>query len=102
MSDRYRKKPVEIDAMQWDGTAAGATPIIDWILSNGGTATYACSDPVRCSENDGDTPHFIEIRTLEGFMAASVGDFVVRGVQSEFYPVKPGIFAATYQPVEAE
>jgi hypothetical protein len=41
------------------------------------------------------------IDTLEGTMTASPGDFVVRGVQGEFYPCKPDIFAATYDPVSS-
>jgi len=95
---RYRKKPVEVEAMQWDGTAEGATPIINWVLSGGGTATYTCSDPDRCAETDGDTPHGIEIRTLEGTMRADLDDWIIKGVQNEFYPCKPGIFDATYEP----
>jgi hypothetical protein len=94
---RFRKLPVEIDAMQWDGTAASATPIIDWILSNGSTATYRCSNPDRCAEHNGDTPHTISIRTLEGDMAATVGDWIIRGVMGEFYPCRGDIFAATYE-----
>lgn len=96
---RYRKLPVEIEAVQWDGTADGATPIIDWILSSGSTATYICSNPDRCSENDGDTPHSISIRTLEGDMIASVGDWIIRGVKDEFYPCRDDIFRATYEAV---
>ncbi|MCV7210203.1 hypothetical protein H7J75_16200 [Mycolicibacterium canariasense] len=85
--------------MQWDGTDAGASPIIDWILSGDGSATYLCSDPDRCTKFGGDCPHSIAIRTLEGTMTASVNDWVIRGVQGEFYPCKPDIFAATYDEV---
>lgn len=89
---KYRKKPVVIDAMEWDGTAAGATPIIDWVLAGGGTARYHDhSDP-------GQMDNGIDIDTLEGTMNASPTDWVIRGVQGEFYPVKPDIFAATYDP----
>ena len=95
----YRKKPVEIEAMQWDGTAPGATAVIDWVLSNDGTATYTCSDPDRCAATGGDTPHAIAIRTLEGTMRADLGDWIIRGVKGEFYPCKPDVFAATYEPV---
>lgn len=94
---KYRKKPVEIEAVQWNGTAAGATRVIEWVLARGGTATYVCSDPVRCSEHNGDTPHSIKIRTLEGDMTAALGDWIIRGIQGEFYPCKPDIFAATYE-----
>jgi hypothetical protein len=40
------------------------------------------------------------IHTLEGAMTASVGDWIIRGVKGEFYPCKPDIFEATYEPVE--
>lgn len=94
---KYRKLPVTIEAMQWDGTAEGATPIIDWVLSNGGAASLWCSDPVRCSETDGDCPHTIRIRTLEGDMHADLKWWVIRGMEGEFYPCKPSVFAATYE-----
>jgi hypothetical protein len=100
--DRYRKRPVEIEAVQWDGTAEGATRIIDWILSHGSTASYTCSNPDRCAENDGDTPHSISIHTLEGTMRSDLDDWIIRGVQNEFYPCKPDIFAKTYEPVEPD
>ena len=96
---KYRKKPVEIEAMQWDGTAAGATPIIDWMLRNDTTSSYVCSDTKRCIAHDGDCPHFIVIPTLEGTMRADIGDWIIRGVQGEFYPCKPSIFEATYEEV---
>jgi len=96
----FRKKPIEIEAVQWDGTAEGATPIIDWILSSDATATYRCSNPDRCAENGGDTPHDIQIHTLEGVMTASVGDWIIRGVQGEFYPCKPDVFEATYEEIK--
>lgn len=98
----FRKRPVEVEAFRWDGTAAGATPIIDWVLSGGGTATLRCSDPTRCAETDGDTPHGIDIRTLEGTMCAGLGDWIIKGVQGEFYPCKDAIFRETYELVDRE
>jgi hypothetical protein len=96
---KYRKKPVVIEAMRWDGTADGATPIINWIDGQGATANYRCADPDRCSVHGGDSPHYIAINTLEGTMLASLGDWIIRGVRGEFYPCKPDIFEATYEPV---
>lgn len=94
---QYRKKPVVIEARQWDGTARTATPIIDWILQqHGETATYQCDSPRDCP----NTEHRIAIPTLEGTMTADEGDWIIRGVQGEFYPCKPDIFDATYEPVE--
>jgi hypothetical protein len=100
MSTTHRKKPVEVEARQWDGTAAGAAPIIDWVLSSGGTANYDCaSDGCRGEDED----HVIFIQTLEGRMATSPGDWVIRGVEGEFYPCKDSVFQATYDKVgEAE
>lgn len=96
---QYRKKPVVIEAMRWDGTAEAATPIIDWVLSNGGTISYVCGDDDRCdgiAEN-----HSLAIDTLEGRMLASPGDFIIRGVANEFYFCKPDIFEQTYEAVES-
>ena len=110
---RFRKKPVVIEAEQWDGTVTGATPIIDWVLSGGGTARYhdvpsGESCPNRWTHTDQGGPHrycscgwleggdTIVIDTLEGAMKASPGDWIIRGVSGEHYPCKPDIFAATY------
>ena len=92
-SQRFRKKPVEVEARQWNGTAYAASPIIDWILREGGTARYSCDD--GCNER-GDRGHYIAIDTLEGTMRADGGDWIIRGVKGEFYPCKPDIFEATY------
>jgi hypothetical protein len=83
----YRKKPVVIEAVQWDGTVSAAKATIDWILAHGGTASYH------------DHPSALSINTLEGTMTAMPGDWIIKGVQGEFYPCKPDIFAATYEPV---
>lgn len=91
----YRKKPVVVQAQLWDGTATGATPIINWIAANGHAATYRCGGG-ECDHNPDS--HHISIRTLEGDMRVSAGDYVIRGVQGEFYPCKPDIFDATYEP----
>jgi hypothetical protein len=42
----------------------------------------------------------VEIKTLEGKMSAGVGDWIIKGVKGEFYPCKPDIFAATYEPAD--
>ena len=95
---RYRKKPVEIEALQWDGTAEGATPIIDWVLTNDGSAAYICEDIERCSGSE--TSHKIMIRTLEGDMKADRDDWIIRGIEGEFYPCKPDIFEKSYDALE--
>ena len=78
---RFRKKPVEIEAIQWTG---GNADEIELFVGD----SYETWLP---------TTEQIEIRTLEGPITASRGDWVIKGVQGEFYPCKPDIFAATYE-----
>lgn len=91
---RYRKKPVEIDAVLNDGTWS---PIIDWLddLAGGVVGIPFGSRPAVTRNDDGT----LNIETLEGTMRADVGDYVICGVQGELYPCKPGIFEATYEAV---
>lgn len=98
---RYRKKPVEIEAMQWDGTAKDAGPIINWILSSGmRSARYYEPDEYDNCGAKAYHPPRIAIDTLEGTITASPGDYIIQGVQGEHYPCKPDIFEATYEKVE--
>ena len=82
---RYRKKPVVIEAVQWTGENA------DEIV------TFACPAAMLFPEG-------MRIKTLESAtdesLLANVGDWIIRGVKGEFYPCKPDIFAATYEPAE--
>lgn len=78
---RYRKKPVVIEAMQFTGD--NFTAIIAFV-----------NEKVETAENRGDT---LTIHTLEGDMVASKGDYIIKGVQGEFYPCKPDIFEQTYE-----
>lgn len=82
---RFRKRPVVIEAVHWDGTAGEATAVIGWVLANGGTARYH------------DDPPALSIDTLEGTMTAPPGSWVIRGVAGEFYRCEPAIFERTYE-----
>jgi hypothetical protein len=95
---RFRKKPVVIDAMNWDGTASGATPIINWIIANDGTARFVDPDSLLDGLDEWRAAHRLHIDTLEGTMRAEPGDWIIRGVKGEFYPCKPDIFKDTYEP----
>lgn len=101
---KYRKRPIEIEAMQFDGDTADTMAVYHWIEANtlGSYDTNAISEdyPVPASgvsirAEDGA----MVIATLEGEMTVSMGDFVIRGVQGEFYPCKPDIFLTTYREV---
>ena len=82
---KFRKKPVVIDAWQFDGSWSSASPIVQ--MHSGITWT----------DSDGGQ---LSIETLEGEMTASAGDWIIKGVKGEFYPCKPDIFAATYDPAD--
>ncbi len=82
---RYRKKPVVIEAMRFDGH--NHNEIKRWMPRELGSSVFVDRGSRLC------------IPTLEGLLTASAGDYVIRGVQGEFYPCKPDIFDATYEEV---
>lgn len=81
----YRKKPVVIEAVQWTGD--NRAEIFDF-----------CSKAFF-SLGNGNSEIELKISTLEGIMTASVGDYIIKGIQGEFYPCKPDIFLLTYDKV---
>jgi len=88
---QFRKKPVVIEAMQL--TDHGSSDAIGyWIRSNSPTAFH--------SSGSYGTEFWLKIDTLEGVVQASTRDWIIKGVAGEFYPCKPDIFEATYEPVE--
>lgn len=97
---RYRKKPVIIEARQLDGSA-GDHDIYLWVEANTEGSFYSTRSGTPASGVSIDpATGFMLIATLEGVMQAETGDFVIRGVQGEFYPCKPDIFKATYEKEE--
>lgn len=97
---RYRKKPVEVDAIRWDGVNIDAA--IKFIAPNG-TFDHLPDDGASINKGVGFTPAegTLHIPTLEGVMTASPGDWIICGVKGEYYPCKPDIFEATYEKVTA-
>lgn len=80
MIKKYRKKPVVIEAIQWIGNNLSE---IDNFIG-------------RTVDNKETT---LVIHTLEEDMEASIGDYIIKGVNGEFYPCKPDIFDKTYEEV---
>ena len=88
---KYRKKPVIVEAVQWDGKN------VPWSFFG---APH--DDAINiASQSDVLSSHLL-IKTLEGIMTATAGDWIIKGVKGEFYPCKPDIFAATYEPADQE
>ena len=89
----YRKKPVVIEAIQWDGS---------WDKMDNISARWP---ELRTTHLDTHRPSRTvrrwDIGTLEGQHQVSPGDYIIKGVKGEFYPCKPDIFEMTYEPVEA-
>ena len=85
---KYRKNPIEIEAVQYDGNFR----CLD-IFSINDVGNFKLG-----KEEDG-SPYLL-IPTLEGDMKCSKGDYVIKGIQGEYYPCKPNIFEQTYELVE--
>lgn len=85
---KYRKKPVVIEAVQFIDSGE--------VLSD---LSALMKDTIRVDYADADNP-VLKIETLEGTMTANVGDYIIKGIQGEFYPCKPDIFETTYERVD--
>nr|DAT96428.1 MAG TPA: PGDYG protein [Bacteriophage sp.] len=83
MINKYRKKPVIVEAVIWTGNN------IDEVKE---LAKSAVENIIFVDNN-------LYIETLEGNMHVSVGDYVIKGIEGEFYPCKPNIFKKTYETV---
>ncbi len=79
---KYRKKPVVVEAMKF--TDDNKNQVFHWITCST-TADFNGGKPI------------IRIQTLEGVMTAELGDYIIKGVQGEFYPCKPDVFEQTYE-----
>ncbi|WP_121605524.1 hypothetical protein [Virgibacillus sp. Bac332] len=86
---KYRKKPVVIEAFKY-----GIDDMPEWFKE-------ACRNNIitMISQYAGEA-RWCEIETLEGTMTANEGDYIIKGVNGEFYPCKPDIFKQTYELVD--
>lgn len=92
---KYKKKPVIIEAFQYDGDlkdSNGMYYVPDW-------AIRAISEGVMYYAPLKKNPSELFIKTLEGTHHCSVGDYIIQGVNGELYPCKPDIFEKTYEVV---
>ena len=83
---KYRKRPVTIEAVQLN--IHNVREVAKWCGGDWG-CTFGSTEPDA-----------LDIYTLEGTMAAYIDDYIIRGVQGEFYPCKPDIFKETYEAVQ--
>ncbi len=90
---KYRKKPVVIEAVQWTGS--NLREVIDFTGLHPSANKWTWQEYTEVVRVSG-----LKIFTLEGPLMAAIGDWIIKGIRGEFYPCKPDIFAATYEPVE--
>jgi hypothetical protein len=86
----YRKKPVAIEAVRYTGS--NRREVLQFIYPSMSEDGLHGAEVMALP---------VVIGTLEGDMTVSPGDWVIKGVAGEFYPCKPDIFQATYEPAEA-
>ena len=91
---RARKKPVVVEAFLWTADKEQIEDPI-WMVDRikAGSVWFNNSGTPLCT---------MSIKTLEGVMEASIGDWIIKGVEEEVYPCKPGIFDKTYDILEEE
>ena len=85
---KFRKQPVVIEATQWH--ESGDHPVVTLLSGAGTRICEAC-----------DHPSYAHgwCQTLEGNHIVCPGDWIITGIKGERHPIKPDIFAATYEPV---
>lgn len=88
---KYKKKPVVIEAVQFDGLGDIPELELHMIDSDSEWICQQCGNPSRMHGN---------VKTLEGYHIACPGDYIITDIKGEHYPCKPGIFAATYEPAQ--
>ena len=86
---KFRKKPVVIEAVQFTGE--NRREVLKFAMPKLSKTALDGAETMRLP---------VVISTLEGDMTASPGDWIIKGVNGEFYPCKPDIFAKTYEAVE--
>ena len=77
---KFRAKPCEIEAMKWTGR--NVAEIMRFVKNESAIITNGV----------------LIIKTLEGDMVASTGDYIIRGLRGEYYPCKPDVFQKKYEP----
>ena len=97
MIKKYRKKPVVIRALQWTGD--NYTEILNFCDKAEFQHKVRKHKHVFTGESEILEEIELTIETLEGTHEASIGDYIIEGVNGEFYPCKPDIFEKTYEEV---
>jgi hypothetical protein len=97
----FRKKPVVIEAHQFLGNTASVLEVYRFVNGPDSVVLKSALDHEKFeSYAEVLIKTGLDIKTLEGTLKASVGDYIIKGINGEFYPCKPDIFEKTYESVE--
>lgn len=80
---KYKSKPKEIEAVRWDGSEEAFHKLLE----------------MGCAFTRG-LGHSVKIHTLEGVMIGGFGDYIIKGIKGEFYPIRADIFHASYEEIK--
>lgn len=83
---KARKKPIEVEVMLFTDNTKDI--VFNWIMCNKSADFNEYKQPI------------LKIQTLEGIMTAQLGDYIIKGINGEYYPCKPDIFEKTYEIIE--
>jgi hypothetical protein len=98
---KYRKKPVIIDAVLWRGNnQREVANFLEGDLFQQEEKSFRINEGKNFLIDFSRVQGGLIIKTLEGEHIASLGDYIIRGIEGEFYPCKPAIFEKTYEAVE--
>lgn len=107
----WKKKPLELQVVQWDGNIPTAQTLIIWVLNNGGTAQYVHRGELHFLRRTDElevgpdrdivptplAPSFIALDTSRGTQRNDPGDFTVFNPKGYFYVCSPDIFVQDYE-----
>lgn len=91
---KYKKRPVVVEAIQWDGK--NIEEVKEFVAED----KFIISP--FSNKITGQVENMLLVKTLEGEMIASPGDFIIKGIEGEFYPCSPDVFEKTYEIVESD
>ena len=87
---KFKMKPIEVEARQWDGTAKQANDLVAWVLAGGMSAHYDTSQYPDAL--------YVVVNTKNGPLHASPQDWLIQGAAGEFSVYKPDVFAVSADP----
>jgi hypothetical protein len=93
MSKKYQKKPIVVEAVQWTGynleEVKEFAKYVVYEIYDAGWKAGVCPPSTK-----------ITLQTLEGVMTVQQNDYIIKGINGEFYPCKPDIFEKTYDEIK--